>query len=158
MIYSGFAGIGKTHASKHKENILDLESSQFQWVNANDGKSIEESKGSYKEKNKDWPSNYINRIKTEEQLGYTILISAQPRVLSLLKGNGLKFVTVTPNKGDKVVYLTRYMSRGNSIAFVQSMQANFDKYIDDLDNNEDALYHIKLNRGDFISSIFYGVD
>ena len=153
MIYSGFAGIGKTYVAKHAEGVVDLESSQFQWAAAN-RKSIEENKGSYKEKNQEWPSNYINQIRSEERMGYTVLISAQPEILSLLHKEGLRFITVTPNKADQKAYLQRYMKRGNSIAFVQAMQANFKKYIDSLDNNEDAQYHIKLNRGDFISKLF----
>jgi hypothetical protein len=153
MIYSGFAGIGKTYAAKTNKNVIDLESSQYQWQNA-DSKSIESAKGNYTKKNPNWPKNYINEIITKNNQKYIVLISAQPIILHELEKKKIEFNTVTPEIDDKEIYLDRYKNRGNSKEFVSLMSKNFERFVNDLDTNKAAKKHIKLHTNKFISGLF----
>ena len=157
MIYSGFAGVGKTYASETHSNVIDLESSQFQWVNARP-KSIEKNKSRYSAKNPEWPGNYISAIVEQAQSGKHVLISAQPEVLEALAKQNIPFITVTPDVGDKEAYIQRYTDRGNPQKFIDMMTEHFEEYIDDMDKNFDATAHIKLHRYAFISSIFDDIE
>lgn len=157
MIYSGFAGVGKTYASETHTNVIDLESSQFQWVNANP-KSIEKNKSRYSAKNPEWPNNYILAIVKQAKSGKHVLISAQPDVLEALAKQNISFITVTPDRADKDTYIQRYKDRGNPQKFIDNMVQHFEEYIDDMDNNFDATAHIKLHRYSFISAIFDDIE
>lgn len=155
MIYSTFAGTGKTYASTHFDGVIDLESSQYQWLNAST-KSVEARKGQYLAKNPDWPQNYIQAIKKHDAMPdvKAVLISAQPEILELLAKAEIHFITVTPNADEKATYVERYRQRGNSDKFVTSMSNHFTKFIRDMDNNPHADAHIKLHHGAYISVLF----
>lgn len=153
MIYSGFAGVGKTYAAETHPDIVDLESSQYQWVNAKT-KTIEANKSQYSAKNPAWPGNYVDDIVKTAKSGKHVLISAQPELLEVLAKNDIPFITVTPDVGDKEAYIQRYIDRGNPKKFIDMMTNHFEEYIDDMDKNFDAIAHIKLHRFAFISSIF----
>lgn len=157
MIYSGFAGVGKTYAAETHSNVIDLESSQYQWLNAK-AKTIEANKSRYSTKNPEWPHNYIEAIIKNADSGKHVLISAQPEVLEELAKNNVPFITVTPDIGDKEAYIQRYLDRGNSDKFINMISEHFEEYIDDMDKNFDAIAHIKLHRYSFISSIFDDIE
>lgn len=60
MIVSAFAGVGKTTlAQMYKEDVIDLESGNFKWLE-NDG--TEASKGSRRIQNPKYPINYLEAI------------------------------------------------------------------------------------------------
>ena len=68
IVVYGFPAIGKSTLCddpKYAEKILDLESSNFQWVlSEEDSKlSVEQRKGIARQKNPDWPQNYFAAIK-----------------------------------------------------------------------------------------------
>lgn len=152
MIYSGFAGIGKTYATTHSKNTIDLESSQYQWLHAKN-KSIESNKSQYSTKNPKWPKNYIEAIIEANTQGQNVLISAQPEVLELLAENNIEFITVTPDIKDKNFYIQRYINRGNPSKFIEIMSKNFETFITDMDNNKNAKKHIKLKHNSFLNDI-----
>lgn len=155
MIYSTFAGTGKTYASTHFDGVIDLESSQYQWLN-DSTKSVEVFKGKDLAKNPDWPQNYIQAIKKYDAMPdvKAVLISAQPKILELIAKSEIHFITVTPNSDEKATYIERYRQRGNSDKFIAKMSTHFKKYIRDMDNNTQADAHIKLHHGAYISVLF----
>lgn len=59
-IISGFPGIGKSYFFRNQEynnrTVLDSDSSEFSWVKDENGNNT-------KERNPDFPSNYIDHIK-----------------------------------------------------------------------------------------------
>lgn len=157
MIYSGFAGVGKTYAAETHSDVVDLESSQFQWANAKT-KSVETNKSRYSAKNPEWPNNYIQAIVKTAYERKHVLISAQPELLEALAKKNIPFITITPDIGDKAAYIQRYIDRGNPDKFINMMSEHFEEYIDDMDKNFDAIAHIKLHRYSFISSIFDDIE
>lgn len=153
MIYTAFPGTGKTYAAKNFYGAVDLESSDYQWKDLEAG--VESSKGENKVKNDEWTLNYIKAIEKAD-LYKNVFISAQPIILDILAGHFKTFVTITPNVSEKESYLKAYRRRGNSEKFIRQMEDNFEKYIDDLDSNNDALCHIKIDHGAHISDLIEG--
>lgn len=153
MIYSVFAGAGKTYLSQKYPDIIDLESSFYQWAQADSKKSVEANKGNFQEKNIAWPQNYINEIARLDQLGETILIAAQPAILKLLTKNGLAFETITPEITDHLHYVQRYRERGNTDSFINFMDHHFNQFVHDLDENPDANAHWKIPLGKHLSDM-----
>lgn len=153
MIYTAFPGTGKTYAAKNYYGAVDLESSDYQWKDLKDG--VEGSKGENKIKNDEWPLNYTNAIE-EADLHKNVFISAQPIVLDILARHLKTFVTITPRVSEKENYLKSYRRRGNSDKFIRQMENHFEEYVDDLDNNNDALCHIKIEHGTHISDLIEG--
>lgn len=153
MIYTAFPGTGKTYAANNYYGAVDLESSDYQWKDLKAG--VESSKGENKVKNDEWPLNYINAIE-EADLYENVFISAQPIVLDILAGDLKTFVTITPHVSEKESYLKAYRHRGSSDKFIRRMEDHFEEYVDDLDNNDDALCHIKIEHGTHISDLIRG--
>lgn len=156
MIYSAFPGTGKTYASKQFTKIIDLESSNYQWED-DLSDNVELNKGRHKIKNKEWPDNYVQAMIDSSAGNNNILISAQPIVLDKLTYNKIGFITVTPDIRDCSAYINRYIQRGNSSKFIDNIAANFENYVNDMDHNMGAAYHIKLGRHMFISDYFYSL-
>ena len=61
-IISAFPGIGKTTLVQTNKNYVDLESSDYKWIDIDKTLSIEERKGTAKTINPDFPENYIQKI------------------------------------------------------------------------------------------------
>ena len=153
MIISAFPGMGKTFASKKFEDIaVDLESSAYQWYDY-DFEHVEQRKGKTTEKKILWPRNYFDDVVSSNIKFPFVFISSNPIILDMLSVHGVKFVTVTPKISDKKDYLDSYIKRGDPEEFVNKISDNFDSCIKSLDNNENALCHVKLEHGKHISDI-----
>lgn len=154
MIYACFAGIGKTYLAKQNFDFVDLESSEYQWLDALEGGSVEGNKSVMTEKNPDFPNNYIQEIAKLAWDGH-VLISCQPKVLKLLAEWNLPFVTVYPSLGSKEAFLNRYKDRGNGQEFIELMDNNFENFIHDLATNEDAVARIEITSSEtFLTNLF----
>lgn len=128
IILAGFPGIGKSYAGKIYDNCIDFESSEWHW--------------SYTSRDKKpsrfWPSNYVESIATNALSTFIkhnnksnyILISTHKEVLSLLKKYNLIFYIVAPQSKDNAI--RRYIDRGSSQSFIDSITKNWDAYMNDL--------------------------
>ena len=150
MIYAAFPGTGKTFATAHNHNLIDAESSNFQWLDATGGTN-ESTKGKLKQKNPDWPQNYIDFI-IENAKTYDVLTACQPVVLNALDQAGIVYATVAPETNEKDEYLTRYKNRGNDTSFIDLMNNHFESFIQDLHSHEDAL-HIVLKKNQYMADL-----
>lgn len=160
MIYSCFAGIGKTTLAGHSDYV-DLESSDYQWEWDEESQAlpVEERKGlDTKVKNEEFPQNYIDAIRKHHDEGRHVLISAQPEVLTALVEADLPFTTVAPNASLKDEYIARYQARGNTEEFIVSMTDNFDVFSKSMLANVDAVMRIEITASDYYLSDVLGVE
>lgn len=128
-VISSFPGCGKTYCfDKYKDSgikILDSDSSEFSWVKDENGINT-------KERNPDFPMNYINHIK--ENLGNVdiIFVSSHDIVRSALKENDINYILVYPCLGAKEEYINRYSVRGSDENFIKFIESNYEKFINDM--------------------------
>ena len=95
-IISAFPGIGKTTLVQTNKNYIDLESSDYKWLDIDKGLSIEERKGTAKTINPDFPANYIKKICELTSMGFNVLISSHKEVREALQAQGIKYTIVLP--------------------------------------------------------------
>lgn len=130
VILAGFPGTGKSYAGEVlPDKCLDCESSFWHW-----NTEWLCDKTQPKIVNKEWPVNYIDFIwqaATESRSKY-ILTSTHKEVLTAFKERGFIFYIVAPL--DKEESLERYRRRGSPQSFIDSLNENWDKYMEDLES------------------------
>lgn len=120
-IISAFPGMGKTYYyNNHRDTCLDSDSSDFSWVETNDGGKI---------RNPDFPSNYIQNIKENIGKYEFILVSSHSQVRKALRDNCLFFYLVYPTYIMKELFLNRYKERGSSKDFIKLLSDNWEKWL-----------------------------
>jgi hypothetical protein len=150
-IISAFPGTGKSYYHiKYPSITLDSDSSNFSWFKDENGNNT-------KERNPEFPQNYINHIKENIGKYKYIFVSSHKEVRDALLDNCLFFYVVYPNERRKDEFLERYRSRGNDEKFIQLISDNWEKWIREiywidngcekicmvLDNLEDELKHLE---------------
>ena len=150
-IISAFPGIGKTTLVQTNKNYVDLESSDYKWIDIDKELSIEERKGTAKTINPDFPENYIKRIIELTNMGFDVLISSHKEVREALQAQGIKYTIVLPSLDMKEEMINRYLSRGNQESFVNLLKTNYEKFVEDLsmDSNEKVV----LKSGQYLSDL-----
>lgn len=149
-VISAFPGTGKTYCyNKYKGSnikILDSDSSEFSWIKDKNGNNT-------KERNPEFPNNYIKHIK--ENIGKVdiIFVSSHDVVRKALKDNNIDYILVYPCIYYKYIYMDRYTERGNNENFINFIDKNFEKFINEMDN-ENYPYKIILAGGETINDIF----
>lgn len=148
-IISGFPGIGKTHYFKDQEyngkTCLDSDSSKFSWVKDENGDNT-------KERNPEFPSNYIKHIK--ENIGKVdiIFVSSHDVVRKALEEANIRYVLVYPKINAKEEYIRRYEQRGSSESFIKFISDNWENFINDM-KNETFPYKKELEDWQYLSSM-----
>ena len=150
-IISAFPGIGKTTLVQINKNYIDLESSDYKWLDIDKTLPIEERKGTAKTMNPNFPSNYIKKINELTNMGFNVLISSHKEVRKSLQAQGIKYTIVLPSLDMKEEMINRYLSRGNQENFVNLLKTNYEKFVEDLmmDPNE----KIVLKHGQYLSDV-----
>lgn len=91
QIYSVFPACGKTWLCKHQKDydlkILDSDSSEFSWIRSN----------GVKERNPDFPNNYIKHIKENIGKYDYIFVSSHASVREALDNECIDFAVVYPS-------------------------------------------------------------
>ncbi|MBR6674470.1 MAG: hypothetical protein IKL32_00940 [Alphaproteobacteria bacterium] len=159
-VISGFAGIGKSTLAKlHPEAFIDLDSSQFSWKDYNPNADKEASKGTFKERNENFPQDYVRAIKKciSEHPDKVILISQHQPVRDELVKNNINFVLAFPAMEEKEEFIKRYQSRGNNDKFIELLSQNWTAWIGALQQETQSNGHINLTGylSEFIESIAY---
>lgn len=137
-IISAYSCLGKsTLAQKAKEegkyNIVDLDSSDFSWVDRKEYTPSGEEVF-FKERNPNFVEEYFNAIKKlhdDESVDH-ILISTHGDIRRKLTEKGLEFTTVTPSLDSKEVILERMKKRGDSENFINMMSDHYEKTLEDI--------------------------
>ena len=150
-IISAFPGTGKSYYyGKYPNTTLDSDSSNFSWVKDENGNNT-------KERNPEFPQNYINHIKENIGKYKYIFVSSHKEVRDALLDNCLFFYLVYPSENRKDEFLERYRSRGNDEKFIKLISDNWGKWVREiywinngcekikmvLDNLEDELNHLE---------------
>lgn len=150
-IISAFPGIGKTTLVQINKNYIDLESSDYKWIDIDKTLPIEERKGTAKTINPDFPNNYIKKIIELTDMGFNVLISSHKEVREALQARGIKYTIVLPSLDMKEEMINRYLSRGNQESFVNLLKTNYEKFVEDLsmDSNEKVV----LKSGQYLSDL-----
>lgn len=130
-IYSIFPACGKTWLYEHQEDyglkILDSDSSQFSWIYFDDGNN-----GWRKERNPDFPNNYIKHIKENIGKYDCIFVSSHASVREALDKEGIDFTIVYPHLGCKAEWIGRCFIRdknGESGCGAEVMYNNWKQWI-----------------------------
>lgn len=107
-VVSAFPACGKTYLFNHLKcspcfKALDSDSSEFSWIYTDDGK----------ERNPDFPRNYIEHIKENIGKCDIIFVSSHKQVRDALKEAGIEYTIVYPDKSLKEEWLGRCWIRQN---------------------------------------------
>jgi hypothetical protein len=123
-IISAFPGTGKTYYyNKHKYTCLDSDSSEFSWIIDVQGNKI---------RNPNFPNNYIKHIKENIGRYKYIFVSTHKEVTEALLNSCIYFYLMIPSMSHKEIYIQRYSDRGSSAEFIDLIDTNWKKWIDDL--------------------------
>lgn len=121
-IVAAFPGSGKTiFYQKYMDIVLDSDSSFFSWVKDEHGQNTNQ-------RNPNFPINYIKYIKQNIGRYEFILVSTHHVVREALLNNCLFFYYIMPPYDKKNDFIKRYHDRGNDIAFIEMLNANWDKF------------------------------
>lgn len=148
MIVSAFAGVGKTTlAQMYKEDVIDLESGNFKWLE-NDG--TEASKGSRRIQNPKYPINYLEAIKKANSQYKVVLISQHDVIRKCLDAVKLDYIVVYPEISMKEEFIERYKARGNNDNFINLITSKWESWINDLNSIQNH-QKIVLGKGQYLS-------
>lgn len=109
MIICGFPGVGKSILAKFS-NWVDLESTPFE---------------------KDWV-RYAKVAKHMSDNGYNVMVSTHSQLLEQFEQMEMSYTVVIPQINDMSVYKDRYIKRGNDTGFINLVEENWNKWIDDI--------------------------
>lgn len=130
LIVSGFPGIGKSTLVKQYPWILDSDSSTFDKA--------------------DFPQNYIEHIREVTSQGKTILVSSHFAVRDELEEQGFDFALVYPSIKLKDEYMRRYRKRGSPQNLIQLMDDNWDKFINQCEEQE-CMYKYVMRPNEYLA-------
>jgi len=128
-IISAFPGTGKSvYHKKHPHTTLDSDSSNFSWVKDKDGNNT-------KERNPNFPQNYINHIKSNIGKYEYIFVSSHIQVRDALLNGCLFFYLFYPSPDRKDEFINRYKERGNDNGFVKLLDENWEMWIKNIQSD-----------------------
>jgi len=155
-IYSVFPACGKTWMYKQQENhnlkILDSDSSEFSWVYIDDGNN-----GWWKERNPEFPNNYIKHIKKNIGKYDYIFVSSHASVREALDKEGIEFTIVYPNIGCKAEWVGRCFIRdqkGESGCGAEAMYNNWEQWVSECVETGKTHKEIVLKPREYLSDHF----
>lgn len=130
-IISAFPACGKTYMFKNCKDLfngmLDSDSSEFSWVKDINGDNT-------KERNPEFPNNYIKHIKNNLGKVEIIFVSSHGVVRDALKDNGIDYTIVYPNISQKQEWINRFKNRGNNEGFINFLSLNWNNFIEDIES------------------------
>lgn len=140
QVYCGFAGIGKSSLAKVNDKFVDLESSNYRWLNKDD-----------KTPNPNFVQDYKKAIDENIKNDKIVLTSLHPQIVNLLISENYNMKIVIPNLNCKDIYKQRYIDRGNDKEFIENMMNNWEKFIDMWKDNK---LTISLKDDEFLIDLF----
>lgn len=121
------------------KRIIDSDSSEFSWIKDENGNNT-------KERNPEFPNNYIQHIKDNLDKQDIIFVSSHEVVRKALEENNIEYHIFYPDKSMKEEWIKRFKERGNDENFINFISNNWDNFIDDIENETYPTKH-KLDNG-----------
>jgi len=157
IIVSAFPACGKSYVFQNQDKLLtnfsclDSDSSEFSWVKDSEGNNT-------KERNPDFPNNYIQHIKDNIGKVDIIFVSSHSEVVNALEDNELRWVKVVPSGECKAEWIGRFWLRGNDNGFIEFISSNWDSFTDTLqeDLKREYLENVVTLRGSTYLSYYLG--
>lgn len=144
-IISAFPGTGKSFYHKNNpKTTIDSDSSEFSWITIEEWDHMKGYVGSRKERNPDFPGNYIQHIKDCIGKYEFIFVSTHKEVRKALLDNCLFFYLIYPNKNQRDLYLQRFVDRGSPMEFVHMIDTNWNAWIKELKFCEYGCQNIQM--------------
>lgn len=155
MVISAFPAMGKSHAYKILKNIrgmnvLDSDSSQFSWIY--DVESL-----ATKERNPDFPNNYIQHIKENMNTAECIFVSSHENVRQAMKEAGIPYILVYPKKDMLPEIVGRCVLRGSDDNFIKTLIENWDNWIESCENDTGATKKMILDHNEYLHDCVYSM-
>ena len=144
LIISAFPACGKTYfAETNKDKIiLDSDSSKFSWIVNPDGS---------KERNPDFPDNYIKHIKENIGKADYILVSSHKDVRDALIKENIDFYLIYPNRHLLNEWIGRCYRRPNNGVPIDVLIDNWDNWIADCESNaKNGVKYVELASGEYL--------
>lgn len=151
IIIAGFPGVGKSECAKD-QSCIDADSANYSWEIGEDG-TIKTDEAGKKIRNQLWPWNYINYILSFDKSPF-IFVSTHEDIRNALIDSHITFTLVYPNVSLKGEYLNRYRTRGSSKTFVNFMEENWNSFITQLTELDEAsCTKFVLEKNEYLSSV-----
>ena len=151
-IGSVFVCCGKTYVGQHYKNVLDLESTPFNYVLTQEQKKLssEQLKGTRKIKNDKFLQGYMAAVKENIYKYDVILVAPGRSIREALRQNGLPYFVVYPSSDCKEEYVLRARNRGNAEHFVDRIASEF--VSDDMLSDSWAQHYV-LGKGEYLEDL-----
>ena len=151
IIISAFPACGKTWCVNNlhdKFDMSDSDSSNFSWIynKTEDGTTV-------KERNPDFPNNYISHIKSLIGKKDFIFVSSHDVVRKALKAEGLPYFLVYPDNtgSNKCLWDERMTGRGSPNSMINFVMGNWDNFIEDMKVESFPFHYVLGKDGNSLS-------
>lgn len=148
-VISAYPACGKSFLFNNKAvSCLDSDSSKFSWI----------EKDGVKERNPEFPANYIKHIK--ENLGKVdyIFVSSHLAVRQALTDANVDFITVYPETDAKENWLERMKNRGNDEKFIAFQNDNWEKFTTEIEKEPHGNKLYRLAGNEYLNKIIEELD
>lgn len=144
-IISGFPGIGKSFfRTKYQDYLVyDAETTSYLWKMSDSGK----------QKNQDFPNNFIKHLKSLIGIYDFIFIRYDKDIQDALITANIPYGIIYPNKSLKSEFIRRYNARKASQLTIDLLNDNFEKWIDEIqsDKYSHILKHKLVTEDEYIT-------
>ncbi len=151
ILIGGFKAIGKSTLAKKYNNVIDLESSNFEYIIDEEIKKIpvEQRKGlKNRIKNPEYPLNYYNELISNLKRNNIVLFACKTEVVNLLNINNINYYIVYPEEKMLEEIIERCKTRGNNEQFISRVK---EVYYADFPKNLDKV--IWLRKGQYLEQV-----
>lgn len=151
ILIGGFKAIGKTTLARKYSNVVDVESSNFEYLIDGNMRNIpvEQRKGlKSRIKNPEFPLNYYNELIANLKRNKVVLFACKRDVVDLLEQNGVSYYIVYPEEDMLDEIIARCQKRGNNENFVSRVREVY--YADFPTDGERVIW---LKKGQYVEDI-----
>lgn len=151
ILIGGFKAIGKSTLAKKYSNVIDLESSNFEYLMDEEMKRIpvEQRKGiKNRKRNPEWPLNYYSELISNLKKNHIVLFANKTEVVELLNENNIDYYIVWPEENMLDEIVERSRKRGNNEEFISKITSVY--YRDYPKENDNV---ICLKKGQYLEDI-----
>ncbi len=138
-IIAAFAGVGKSYVGKKYNNVIDLESTYFKWLDNGIATLTEEERKGRKDRvlNPEWPYNYVRDIMIERDSHDIVLIMLgherlkSEKIFEYFDEHEIEYYVARPKITAWPIIEKRLIDRGNPPEFIQQVKDNFKVFIEE---------------------------